>query len=406
MSWIDQLGSTLSFFGLALLFCKASFIIFVCSYVSETLWHNSATEKYRIYIGTVIALASLPIVTLLIPTVHVPLIAAGANNAFDNPPLWLTLTVITYILVTSVLGIRLLTALFNVAWITSTSVPAEKHWQALVKASSHHKRVRVRTSKKVSSPISWGAYRPVILVPNKGTWTAPERQMIVHHEMAHIVRGDWFARLLGELVAVLYWPIPWIRRVLEKQSLSAEQACDDFVLEQGASRADYAALLLKQAQRCRSPASLALADPSELGARIRNICATSVNHDVSMQSQRWLYPMGLLAVLPVAAVQPSFRSDAQLQWEGPPALSISRSSPAINEDNTEQLSQRASRPTVPSEPPVLPALSGREPELTRLALSNGELPSRNAVNQSISLRTLPPDLSAAWFSTVMKANPP
>ncbi|MEM8660685.1 MAG: hypothetical protein AAGF35_07365, partial [Pseudomonadota bacterium] len=67
MSWIDQLGSSLSLFGLTLLFCKAGVIIFVCSYISETLWHNSATEKYRIYIGTVVALASLPILTLLIP---------------------------------------------------------------------------------------------------------------------------------------------------------------------------------------------------------------------------------------------------------------------------------------------------------------------------------------------------
>ncbi|MEM1152860.1 MAG: M56 family metallopeptidase [Pseudomonadota bacterium] len=406
MSWIDQLGSSLSVLGLALLFCKASVIILVCLYVSETLSHNSATDKHRIYIGTVIALAFLPIVTLLIPNVYVPLIAAGAHNTFDNPPLWLTSAVITYILVASVLGIRLLAAVFNVAWITSTSVPADKHWQALVKNCSHHRRVRVLTSKKVHSPISWGAHSPVILVPTKEAWSASERQMIVHHELAHIYRGDWFARLLGEMVAVLYWPIPWIRRVLENQSLSAEQACDDFVLQQGAYGADYAALLLKQVQRCRSPASLALADPSELGSRIRNICATSINHEVSMQSQRWLYPVCLLAVLPIAAMQPGFRSDAPLQWERPPALSISRSTLAVDEDKADKISQRATRPIALPEPPVMPAISRGDPDLPSLAATYRKLPKSNTANKSIALHPLSPDLSAAWLDAVKRSNPP
>src|SRR5436305_698121 len=54
------------------------------------------------------------------------------------------------------------------------------------------------TSNELSSPISWGLMRPVILLNTRAVEASGEAEAIIAHELAHVARMDW-AKLLLEI---------------------------------------------------------------------------------------------------------------------------------------------------------------------------------------------------------------
>lgn len=54
------------------------------------------------------------------------------------------------------------------------------------------------TSDDLSSPISWGLMRPVILLNSKAVEASGEAEAIIAHELAHVARMDW-AKLLDPI---------------------------------------------------------------------------------------------------------------------------------------------------------------------------------------------------------------
>ena len=55
---------------------------------------------------------------------------------------------------------------------------------------------------------TWGIVRPAILLPEGAeTWTEDRVHAVLHHELAHIVRGDWLITLAASLLrASSGWP--------------------------------------------------------------------------------------------------------------------------------------------------------------------------------------------------------
>ena len=104
----------------------------------------------------------------------------------------------------------------------------------------------VLVSERVTTPLTWGVRRPVILLPAALLSGDPAvAQSALRHEKAHIARRDWLWHLLAEVVCALCWFQPgawWLRRRLRAES---ERACDDRVLLSGVSGPDYAAHLLE-----------------------------------------------------------------------------------------------------------------------------------------------------------------
>ena len=54
------------------------------------------------------------------------------------------------------------------------------------------------TSNELSSPISWGLMRPVILLNEEALEAHGEAEAIIAHELAHVARLDWAKLLLHE----------------------------------------------------------------------------------------------------------------------------------------------------------------------------------------------------------------
>jgi beta-lactamase regulating signal transducer with metallopeptidase domain len=135
--------------------------------------------------------------------------------------------------------------------------------------------VRVRYSRAVTSPVTFGWWRPTILLPLEArTWPVERLASALSHELAHVGRRDYLVLLLTELLRALYWPNPFVWRVAAKMRVELEHACDDAVLRGGVNRIEYARHLLELAS-CQRMAPTAGALPmvrrSFFRARMRAI---------------------------------------------------------------------------------------------------------------------------------------
>ena len=111
-----------------------------------------------------------------------------------------------------------------------------------------HRCVEVLLHEKISGPTTYGAMRPVILLPMDAEhWDADDLNRALVHELEHVRRGDWMSHCLARVVCSVYWfhPLVWI--VWRQFSLDAERACDDAVVV----RAEATAYADQSGQRWR-----------------------------------------------------------------------------------------------------------------------------------------------------------
>ena len=108
------------------------------------------------------------------------------------------------------------------------------------------RRLAIRQSDRVSSPLTFGVLRPVILMPKAIDWT-DERALayVLEHEFVHIRRFDALWKLLLIAAACAHWfnPLVWAMYVLANRDL--ELSCDETVVRRfGGARASYARVLI------------------------------------------------------------------------------------------------------------------------------------------------------------------
>lgn len=145
-------------------------------------------------------------------------------------------------------GTALLAVWFTAAYLRCrrkfrTSLPADgcyiSRWRA------EHPRVSVRVSDRISGPLAYGLFHPVILLPrgmDRGDETALAH--ILTHEYEHIRHLDGLTKLvLAGTLCVHWWnPAVWLMAVLANRDL--ELACDEAVVRRLGDPAAYARTLL------------------------------------------------------------------------------------------------------------------------------------------------------------------
>ena len=134
----------------------------------------------------------------------------------------------------------------------------------------------LRISAAFPVAITWGTWRPVVMLPaGARDWSDARIELVLRHELAHVARRDCLARLLGQVACSLYWPNPLVWLVARHLRLAQEQACDDRVLAAGAEAPAYAAELLAAAQawggRASCGGAVSMAEPSTLERRILGV---------------------------------------------------------------------------------------------------------------------------------------
>jgi uncharacterized protein (TIGR03435 family) len=137
-----------------------------------------------------------------------------------------------------------------------------------------HRSIAVRVHESIPGPMTYGALRPVILLPlDAESWSDAALGRAMIHELEHVRRCDWVSQYIARFVAALYWfhPLVWI--AWRRLSLEAERACDDAVLRRSEATA-YAHQLVLLAERLASTATpplLAMATCRDLSTRVRAV---------------------------------------------------------------------------------------------------------------------------------------
>lgn len=93
--------------------------------------------------------------------------------------------------------------------------------------------VKIRFSKETLTPLTYGIFRPVILLP-EGTDTEKSERLvyILAHEMTHIKRFDMVRKTAAALVLSIHWfnPLVWVAFALYNRDI--ELACDEAVVRE------------------------------------------------------------------------------------------------------------------------------------------------------------------------------
>jgi len=143
--------------------------------------------------------------------------------------------------------------------------------------------VTLLQSHRRSVPMTWGAVRPRLLVPNEfADWDGDRKRIALLHELVHIKRGDYLVQLVTGLACAIHWfnPLVWLAR--RQMVIEREGACDDVALRMGSRPSDYAEHLLHIGARLSSgwPArhvAAAMARQSQMESRLRAVLDPSRN---------------------------------------------------------------------------------------------------------------------------------
>ncbi len=169
------------------------------------------------------------------------------------------------------------------------------------------RELRVLVSGEVSVPLSWGLSVPVLLFPQSADgWTAERKRVVLLHELAHVKRFDYAARLLTELARPLYWANPLVWVAARWGLIECERACDDLALEAGVRSDVYAGHLLEIARghlQLAPRGAFAMAQPSSLATRIKSVLTEGLERRPMSRLALIIVGLaGLAFVLPTASL--------------------------------------------------------------------------------------------------------
>lgn len=175
----------------------------------------------------------------------------------------------------------------------------------------------VRVSDRVTGPVTFGARRPIIVVPPDVLRLDDDvQEAIACHELVHVRRGDWIDAVLEEVVRTLFWFHPGVRWLIGRIQLSREQVVDRSVIELTRSRDRYVDALMAVALT-KSRIALVPA-PLFLRRRLLKTRIASLFQEQTMSTRRLIVSLAATAAALVVAAATSVRL-FPLQASGQPA---------------------------------------------------------------------------------------
>lgn len=323
---------------------------------------SAADRSFVAHMGLA-ALAFVPIAMLLLPQLTVetglippepavqpvaPAPLAGATEApasaamFPDPPGpaaaagidWLSLA---YAVPAGLLLLLTLIAVGRlVALKSKANVLVEPQWlTALARAQRRmgfKHGTALLTSSELSSPISWGLMRPVILLNDGAADARGEAEAIIAHELAHVAGLDWLKLLLARVTTALFWFNPLVWLLAREAHQLREEAADDAVLASNVGDTEYARLLVGIARHeCRGlliGAHGVAPGRGSLARRVARVLDTdSVRGPVARSFAAGVFVGAAALAAPLAAVTLSADAAAEDKLMGP-AVEASARAPA------------------------------------------------------------------------------
>ena len=137
------------------------------------------------------------------------------------------------------------------------------------------KKVTVVVSKLVSSPVTIGYLKPMILLPiaAMNQLSTAQVEAILLHELSHIRRYDYLVNFIVSIIHTLLYFNPFVKFFMNTIEAERENCCDELVLQFGYDKVGYASALLhlEKASGKHKALILAAAGKQNLLTRIEKI---------------------------------------------------------------------------------------------------------------------------------------
>ncbi len=175
------------------------------------------------------------------------------------------------------------------------------------------RKIEVRVSDRIDSPLTYGILRPVILLPSDTDLADTRRlEFILAHEFTHIRHFDSLTKLLLSLAVALHWfnPAVWLMFFFFNRDM--ELACDEAVVRMfgGDTRREYALMLVELIEK--KPLPVLPANGFGQGALKERIGAI-------MKVKRITWAVSLAAVIAVCGITAVFATTAAKEEPEKPA---------------------------------------------------------------------------------------
>lgn len=196
-------------------------------------------------------------------------------------------------------------------------------------------RCEIRYVTRLHQPVTFGLWRPVILLPAGLAGRSEDIQRaVLSHELFHVKRRDWGWLLVEEAVCALLWFNPAVWWTVSSVQLAREVVVDELaVLATGRRRAYVEALMTFADETSLAPVA-AFGGRRQLFNRI-----VALSKEVGMSSHRLVFTCGIMAAALAAG-----------SWQAVTAFPLTGSEPqAVLQNSPGPLEQRAN-PITPENP--------------------------------------------------------
>lgn len=116
-------------------------------------------------------------------------------------------------------------------------------------------KVQIFLSSKVDTPLTFGFFKPIILIPLAAInqLTTYQLESIILHELAHIKRADYLVQMILSIIQKIFFFNPFVQLLHKEIEKERENSCDDWVLQFRYDGLEYSQALLKLAKLQLSP---------------------------------------------------------------------------------------------------------------------------------------------------------
>ena len=140
------------------------------------------------------------------------------------------------------------------------SLPVDNEYAKLWQGEHHiYRTIEIRQSGRISAPLTYGIFRPVILMPKTTDWDDLDTlKYVLTHEYVHIRRFDAVTKLVLTVTLCIHWfnPAVWIMYALANRDI--ELSCDEAVIRRFGepTKLSYAMALIRMEETRSGPAPL------------------------------------------------------------------------------------------------------------------------------------------------------
>jgi len=249
--------------------------------------------------------------------VSAPVVITGGTNIAELPAAGEVMpsvpaatAAVSPIFVAWLVGMCVFTLIFIIVYLKcrrefKTSLPVQNDFaMRWLREHALRRTVQMCQSDRIQAPLTYGVFRPVILLPKAIDWTDEAGlKVILAHELTHIRRFDALTKLVLVTAMCVHWfnPVVWVMYVLANRDI--ELSCDEAVVRSFGEtmKSTYAMTLIGWEER-----------KSSLAPLISGFSKNAIEERITaiMKIKKYSTPVIIVAVLLVVGLSVGFATSS------------------------------------------------------------------------------------------------